>query len=159
MYFTVRYTYLFLRRIIIQTTHKIHRDSIRFLVYSLLWSSGCHLMTRLSPHPILIKAISILPMLKHLKYNQSVPLLLLLCLPGAAALGEDAIMDTASSTISTFLLAAMSKDDHREPAIDTSLSDTITDDINPPTTGFNTMTLNVRGGVSTPAKRLMVCEL
>jgi hypothetical protein len=97
-------------------------------------------------------------MLKHLKYTQSVPLLLLLCLPGAAALGEDAIMDTASTTISTFLLAAMSKDDHREPAIDTSFSHTLTGDLNPPTTGLNTMTLNVRGGISTPAKWLMVCE-
>jgi hypothetical protein len=86
-----------------QTNVKIHRDSIRFLLYSLLWSSGCHLMKRLSPHPILIKAISIIPMLKHLKYTQSVPLLLLLCLPGAAALGEDALIDTASTTISTFL--------------------------------------------------------
>ena len=85
-------------------------------------------MKMLSPHLILIKAISIMPMLKHLKYTQSVPLLL----PGAAALGEDAIMDTASTTISTFLLAAMSNDDHREPVIDTSFSHTITGDINPP---------------------------
>jgi exonuclease III len=42
--------------------------------------------------------------------------------------------------------------------IDTSFSHTLTGDLNTPTTGFTTMTLNVRGGISTPAKWLMVCE-
>ena len=158
VYFLVRYTYLLLQKLLYKINHTIHRDSIRFLVYSIIWSLGCHLTQLLSLHPVLIKAISILPMLKHLKHSISVPLLLLLCIPGAAALGEDAIMDTASTTISTFLLAALSKDDHRESAIDTSFSHTLTGDLDPPTTGFNTMTLNVRGGISTPAKWLMVCE-
>jgi hypothetical protein len=68
-------------------------------------------------------------MLKHLKHSIGVPLLLLICIPGAAGLGEVAIMDTASTTISTFLLAALSKDDHREPIIDTSFSHTLTGDL------------------------------
>ena len=88
VYFLVRHTYLLLKKLFYKINHTIHRDSIRFLVYSIIWSLGCHLTQLLSLHPVLIKAISILPMLKHLKHYTSVPLLLLLCLPGAAALGR-----------------------------------------------------------------------
>jgi hypothetical protein len=54
VYFFARYTYLLLRKILIKISHKIHRDNIRFLVYSILWSSGCHLIQLLSIHPVLI---------------------------------------------------------------------------------------------------------
>ena len=69
VYFSVRYTYLFLQKLLYKIHHKIHRDSIRFLVYSIIWSLGCHIIQLMSLRPVLMKAISILPMLKHLKHS------------------------------------------------------------------------------------------
>ena len=52
LYFIVRYTYLLLQKLLYKISHKIHRDSIRFLVYSIIWSLGCHLTQLLLLHPV-----------------------------------------------------------------------------------------------------------